>query len=483
MRSRLRLAALALAALLASRTAAADPVGSYFYAVPYGGFTIFDGSLRVGNAILTDRPDFGARVGYQWSDWLAIEATGGLTPTRQDLNVGARDVNYVHGGAGITLTPTAGRYGGPFVHLGAEVSEIRPKDLAITKQGNYALAGGLRFWLTDQLGLRLEGRDLVWVDKDKLTKPITHTIAFSAGLVVALGASPRDTDGDGVADRKDKCPETPRGARVDASGCPIDSDGDGVFDGLDQCPDTPKGCKVDERGCPIDSDGDGVCDGLDQCADTPKGATADAKGCPSDSDGDGILDGLDQCPDTPKGCTVDEKGCPLDSDGDGVCDGLDKCPDTASGLKVDVDGCPIEVTERETEMLDTGMIRLKDINFETGKADLPPEALPQLDVVGQLITRWPDLKIEIGGHTDSRGSDKANLKLSQARVDSVLSYVIRRFPNLKAEQFTTQGYGESKPLVPNTSPLNMAKNRRVEFKVLNTDVLKREVERRKLLEK
>jgi outer membrane protein OmpA-like peptidoglycan-associated protein len=481
MRPRLRLAALALAALLAPRAAAADPVGSYFYAAPYGGFTIFDGSLRVGHVILTDRPDFGARVGYQWLDWLAIEATGGLTPTRQDLSVGAKDVNYVHGGGGITFTPGGGRYGGPFVHLGAEVSEIRPKGIPITKQGNYAVAGGLRLWLTDQLGLRLEGRDLVWVAKDNLTKPITHTIAFSAGVVVALGATPRDTDGDGVPDRKDRCPATPSGARVDAAGCPIDSDGDAVFDGLDQCPNTPRGCKVDGKGCPIDADGDGVCDGLDQCPDTPRGATVDEKGCPHDADGDGVLDGLDQCPDTPKGCTVDEKGCPQDADGDGVCDGLDRCPDTASGLRVDKDGCPIEVTERETEMLDTGMIRLQNINFETGKADLPPDALPQLDIVGQLLTKWPELKIEIGGHTDSRGSVAYNQKLSEARMDSVLSYLIRRFPNLKAEQFTTMGYGESKPLVPNVGALNMAKNRRVEFKVMNTEVLKREVERRKLL--
>jgi OOP family OmpA-OmpF porin len=238
---------------------------------------------------------------------------------------------------------------------------------------------------------------------------------------------------------------------------------------------------VDVKGCPQDADGDGVCDGLDQCADTPRGATADAKGCPQDSDGDGVFDGLDQCPDTPRGCTADAKGCPQDSDGDSVCDGLDKCPDTASGLRVDKDGCPIEVTERETEMLDTGMIRLQDINFETGKADLLPESMPSLDIVGQVLTKWPDLRIEIGGHTDSRGSVSYNQKLSEARVNSVLDYLIEKFPALKREQFTAVGYGESKPLAPNTNALNMAKNRRVEFKVLNTEVLKREVERRKLL--
>jgi OOP family OmpA-OmpF porin len=220
---------------------------------------------------------------------------------------------------------------------------------------------------------------------------------------------------------------------------------------------------------------------VDTCADTPKGATVDATGCPKDSDGDGVLDGLDQCADTPKGCTVDEKGCPSDGDGDGVCEGRDKCPDTTPGLKVDSDGCPIELVERETELLDTGMIRLQNINFETAKADLLPDSYPILDIVGQVLSKWPELRIEVGGHTDARGSDAYNQKLSDARAGSVLAYLTRRFPALKAEQFSVKGYGEGKPLVPNTSALNWAKNRRVEFVVLNKDVLRREVERRRLL--
>jgi OOP family OmpA-OmpF porin len=58
-----------------------------------------------------------------------------------------------------------------------------------------------------------------------------------------------DSDGDGVFDDSDKCPNTPKGVKVDASGCPLDTDGDGVYDYLDQCPGTPKGAKVNEKGC------------------------------------------------------------------------------------------------------------------------------------------------------------------------------------------------------------------------------------------
>jgi OmpA-OmpF porin, OOP family len=101
--------------------------------------------------------------------------------------------------------------------------------------------------------------------------------------------------------------------------------------------------------------------------------------------------------------------------------------------------------------------------------------------VGQVLRQWPELRIEIGGHTDSRGTDRHNQRLSDARADSVRSYLIRRFPELKPEQFTSRGYGESRPVVPNNSALNMAKNRRVEFVVLNKDVLRRETERRRLL--
>ncbi len=111
---------------------------------------------------------------------------------------------------------------------------------------------------------------------------------FSLGLHIPLGRpapkmavapTPQDSDGDGVVDENDRCPNTPAGVRVDRYGCELDSDGDGVVDSKDECPGTVAGAEVDEKGCERDDDGDGVVNRLDQCPGTPKGVQVDVKGC------------------------------------------------------------------------------------------------------------------------------------------------------------------------------------------------------------
>lgn len=491
MKPRLRLALVALAALMAWQPVNADPVGSYWTITPFAGYTIFDSNVRFRDGqwvpddattpgiSLADDLYAGARLGYQMNSLLGLEVAGGFTPTQLDTT-GGTNTDFMHGSLNLMLTPWQGLQGGPFLFVGGGAARTKPSGGEDFDQGLVEAGGGIRYWLTDAIGLRLEGRTLTWLPKESSQGNRTH-IVFGGGITLALGARGRDTDEDGVPDRKDKCPDTPRGALVDSDGCPLDTDGDGVFDGIDQCPDTPAGCEVDAQGCSIDSDGDGVCDGVDTCADTQQGCAVDATGCATDGDNDGVCDGIDTCPQTPSGCVVDETGCPLDSDGDGVCDGVDQCADTSPGLQVDSSGCPIEVVMRETELLDTGMIRLEDVNFETAKAEILPESHAALDVVAEVLLKWPELRVEIGGHTDSRGSATYNLNLSQERAQAVHDYLMIKFPGLESSQFTVKGYGEGNPVAPNTSDLNMAKNRRVEFVVLNKDVLRREVERRQLL--
>jgi outer membrane protein OmpA-like peptidoglycan-associated protein len=475
------LAALVICTMPAKALAAPD--APWWYLTPVAGWAAFDDELIYPGGALKDGPHYGARIGYQFHPNWALEAVGGYSTT-DDQTPAENEVTYIHAGGAFVITPVRWGIGEPFLSFGGGYTQrdadAAPEDL---HYGTFEVAAGWHSWLGDNIGVRLEARNILNLPEEDYGSSKLNDALFLGGLAFAFGGKAADTDGDGVSDRKDKCPDTPAGATVDATGCPIDGDGDGVFDGIDQCANTAKGARVDAKGCPMDSDGDGVFDGIDTCENTPRGATVNAQGCPSDADGDGVFDGIDQCASTPAGATVDARGCPMDSDGDGVSDGLDKCPGTAAGARVDADGCPIEVTEKETELLDTGMIRLQDINFETGKADIKPESFASLDIAGQVLSKWPELQIEVGGHTDSRGTNAANQRLSEARANAVRTYLVEKFPSIKADQLTAKGYGESKPIAPNNNALNMAKNRRVEFVVMNTDVLKREVERRRTLQK
>jgi len=475
MHARLRSALLAVT-LLATRVATAEPLGPHFTVTPLWGVNVDDVNFSYPTVALPNNIVYmGGRLGYQYNSRLGFEAAGGFSPSAANAIIGGY-AQYWHVSGNLMVSPWIGN-SNPFLFVGGGYSRLQSGQSV--NQGNLEYGGGFNLWLTTAVGVRLEVRDILWIPRYPTGN--RNTLVLGGGLTFAVGGQFRDADLDGVPDNKDNCIHTPAGAKVDEKGCPLDSDGDKVFDGLDQCPDTPAGATVDSKGCPLDSDGDSVYDGLDQCADTPKGARVSAQGCPSDEDGDHVLDGIDKCPGTPKGAIVDATGCPTDSDGDGVFDGLDRCANTPQGAQVSVDGCPIEMIERETQLLDTGMIRLHDVNFETGKAELSPDSYAALDAVGQVLEMWPDLKVEVGGHTDARGPEAKNQALSEARAGAVLDYLTRKFPTLKQGQYTVRGYGESMPIAPNTSALNMAKNRRVEFVVLNKDVLKREVQKRRTL--
>lgn len=235
----------------------------------------------------------------------------------------------------------------------------------------------------------------------------------------------------------------------------LDSDGDGVNDDLDQCPGTPAGTPVDANGCPLpqDDDGDGVTNDVDKCPNTPAGARVDATGCELDSDGDGVGDSRDQCPNTPAGAKVDERGCELDSDGDGVVDSQDKCPDTPKGDRVDAIGCSFK-----------DEIKLPGVVFETNSADLKPESIPVLSGAIATLKRYPDLRIEVAGHTDSRGADAYNLDLSARRAATVLNFL--RDGGV-TNTLASRGYGERQPVASNNTDDGRQQNRRVVLRVLN----------------
>ena len=374
---------------------------------------------------------------------------------------------YIFGGGGISMWNLKDYNGDPLTGIALDSTEFDLKDQEIT-----ALVGlGIEFYPVENLGINIGGKfhylthlltsfkdnkDVVGTEPGKLDLPKGIAEAF-VGINYYFG-KPKDSDKDGVPDKTDQCPDTPLGCLVDANGCPLDADNDGICDGLDKCPDTPKGCKVDATGCPTDADADGVCDGLDKCADTPKGVKVDATGCPLDADADGVPDYKDKCADTPKVCKVDANGCPLDSDKDGVCDGLDKCADTPAGKKVDATGCPISEFIPEPEK----PVVLYGIHFEFNKSLLKADSKTILDQVAASLIARPDVKVEIGGHCDSKGSDAYNLKLSNERADAVMQYLISK--GVKTDNLTAKGYGETQPIGDNNTDEGQAKNRRVELK-------------------
>lgn len=297
-------------------------------------------------------------------------------------------------------------------------------------------------------------------DKDGVKDSLDQCPNTPLGTAVDANGCPlpKDSDGDGVTDNLDRCPNTPAGTPVDATGCPKDSDGDGVIDANDKCPNTPAGTAVDANGCPKDSDGDGVLDANDKCPNTPAGTPVDATGCPKDSDGDGVTDLLDKCPNTPVGTKVDATGCPFDSDGDGVIDSNDKCPNTPAGTKVDAVGCPA--------LFGTGAsLVLEGVYFETGKAQLKPESQAVLDRVAESLKGNPEVKVEIGGHTDNTGSRATNVRLSGARAQAVKDYLVSK--GVDAARMTTKGYGPDKPVADNKTVAGRAANRRVELTKTN----------------
>jgi outer membrane protein OmpA-like peptidoglycan-associated protein len=375
----------------------------------------------------------------------------------------------------------------PFVFVGAGRHEIELQDsLTTAPDGNTGgttvnLGAGARFFINDHLAVRAEG------SIEYAVTDIYWNQIVSVGIVAVLGgAKPSDRDGDGVTDVHDRCVDTPKGAVVDRFGCPLDGDKDGVFDGLDKCPDTPEKWPVGEDGCPTDSDGDGVPDGAEKCADTPEGARVDDVGCPLDGDGDGIFDGLDECDGTPFGARVDAKGCPLDEDKDGVPDGLDQCAKTPAGATIDAKGCPSDsdgdkIFDGLDECADTppwwtldekgcptprldrlSLVILERVTFKSGSSALEPDAYKSLDQAAEALSYWSDLRVEVGGYTDNRGSDERNRAISLDRAKTVKAYFVSK--GIAAERLTVKGYGSENPVADNNTPEGQAQNRRVELK-------------------
>jgi OOP family OmpA-OmpF porin len=304
---------------------------------------------------------------------------------------------------------------------------------------------GFNVWFSDNLGVNFQHSD-----KLGFAKNVRSHYQNSIGLVVKFGGT--DTDGDGVYDKKDACPEV--AGLEEFNGCP-DADGDGIKDSDDACPNVAGLAAM--NGCP-DADTDGVADKDDMCPNV-KGTKAN-KGCP-DSDGDGVVDKNDKCP-TQAG-PMANGGCPWpDTDGDSILDKDDKCPEVA-GIASE-GGCP-EVISNEAKIGTSMDAFAEAILFNTGRASFKSGVTASLNGMLAIINKFPTAEFAIGGFTDSVGSDSLNLKLSDKRANAVKDYLVEN--GVDAAKLTATGFGEENPIDSNKTRAGRAKNRRVEVKVTN----------------
>lgn len=378
----------------------------------------------------------------------------------------------------------------PYIYLGLGASSIKDIGTDKTTYLKQVTGVGFNFWLTQNVGLNFQGAyDLIITPKLNGEKRDDYA-HFTFGAKFRFGA--KDTDGDGVKDKDDLCPDVP--GKVELAGCP-DKDNDGIADKDDACPDVAgkaefKGCPdsdndgiadKDDRcpnvagskelmGCP-DKDGDGIADIDDRCPDV-KGLK-ELKGCP-DKDGDGVADIDDRCPDV-KGL-IELKGCP-DKDGDGIADIDDACPETAGLAKLN--GCPDKdgdgVADKDDKCPEVaGTVAnfgcpenqkneiYKLVYFATDKSVVISTYTKDLDEVAKTMKNYKEVSVSITGNADSQGSDQYNMKLSERRADYVINYLVKK--GIDKARLVKSYVGESNPVADNETVDGRSLNRRVKIK-------------------
>jgi outer membrane protein OmpA-like peptidoglycan-associated protein len=292
-------------------------------------------------------------------------------------------------------------------------------------------------------------------------KATIYDANFYMALSMPITRKLRDKDGDHVSNKKDKCKKE-KGTWA-TLGCPDvdecienpalcnDTDGDGIVDAEDECPDVAG--LPEFGGCP-DTDGDGIPDHLDECPE--EAGLEEFGGCP-DTDGDGIPDHLDDCPLVPG--PKDNRGCPyLDTDGDGVPDKDDDCPNTPGPASNR--GCP-EIEEEVKQVLN---VAFDNLEFESGRAIIKSSSFPTLQRLAQVMKDNPTFKLKLSGHTDNVGRDEANMQLSIDRANAVKTYLMNT--GIEEKRFITEGFGATRPIADNNTAEGRQRNRRVEMEIV-----------------
>jgi outer membrane protein OmpA-like peptidoglycan-associated protein len=421
----------------------------------FGSYTQFDTSLA-----LKERAGAGARLslisGHGWSTFV-LEAEGGYT----EQKIGLSTVKYMPARARLLYALPLGSTASLLIGGGGVRNDYSDETTHANDWGYTALAG-LRVKLGSFMSLRL---DAVY---DYIENPVNESEAFPRNINRAVHAGLQFP----LWQSKVLPPvkEKPHWKATETQAPPKE----------EPKPEPAKEEPVQQQApAPVqqqlamnepDADRDGVPDSRDLCAATAPGSTVDAQGCQvyRDTDDDGVTDVRDRCPATPHDTVIDGYGCPArpveaarDTDGDGIEDSRDKCPATPAGTHADASGCPIVIPKMEGPRT----VTLRGVTFMSGRDELTPSSLVVLDEVAKQLVAVPELKIEIAGHTDSKGTRVRNIRLSLSRAEAVRAYLVMQ--GVPAERLTARGYGPDKPVASNAGPNGRAMNRRVELKRLD----------------
>lgn len=376
-------------------------------------------------------PELGARLGYFPLSFVGLEgeAIGALSRLEND-----RTRAMLFGGRGSLVLQIPLPYVTPFALGGVGKLAASSRNQGYDADVAWHFGVGAKVALTHSLSLRVDGRDNLTAKIGHDGHAQAHTFEALLGLTAVIERErklppppPADTDHDGIIDRDDRCPSDPG---VAPNGCPADTDADGVLDRDDYCPreagPAPKGCPIID----IDPDKDGVPVPCDLC---PEEAGVKPDGCPvRDTDGDGIFDDKDKCP---------------------------KEPETKNGFEDD-DGCPDKLPEKFKKF--TGVVQ--GIYFDQGKSTIRKQSDATLEGAVKVLQEFPSVRLEISGHTSSEGNNDVNAKLSQDRADAVKTWLVEK--GVDPNRIQTRGAGPDEPIADNKTALGRAKNRRIEFKIL-----------------
>jgi len=430
----------------------------------FGSYTQFDTSLA-----LKERAGAGARLslisGHGWSTFI-LEAEGGYS----EKKLGLSKLQHIPARARLMYSLPLGSTASILIGGGGVRNEYIVDSTHVNDWGYTGLAG-LRIKLGSFMSLRLEA--VVDYIENSVNEsdvfPRNINKSLHAGLSFPLWQSKyvppakekgkwNVTESTQAAPKEEPKKEEPKEEREPAP---------------QQAP--PPAQERELKMAEPDADRDAVPDSRDLCAATAPGSTVDAQGCQvyRDTDDDGVTDVRDRCPATPQGTLIDGYGCPArpmevvreaaprDSDGDGIDDPRDKCPGTPAGVQADASGCPIVIPKMEGPRT----VTLRGVTFMSGRDELSPSSLVVLDEVAKQLVAVPELKIEIAGHTDSKGTRIRNIRLSLARAEAVRAYLVMQ--GVPAERLTARGYGPDKPVASNAGPNGRAMNRRVELRRLD----------------